>query len=416
MQVASWVVMFSMPKLILNACAEIVPNGHESFEVRTSIFGTQIEATRYQVGLLQQFEKAADVQDCLASLPFELEASETFLNMCQRKGILLELGADESPLFPKRISCSPRFANTPAFDAQDPPAFVFLGVPYDGLTTGSAGARFGPSSIRASSEGARYRLDPHRFEPLGFYDYASQRRLLKDITLADAGDVFYSPGEPTVSLFERVSAVVAELCEAGSIPLIMGGDHSITWPVMRSLPHSEFGIIHFDAHTDLGEALLPGQLHHGSVFTHIMEKLEYVSPLVQLGLRGIIDASEHVESDLVTQFGMDQIRKISVDEILEKIPADRPYYMSIDIDVVDPAFAPSTGTPVPNGMLPSELKSLVHAVARQRELIAVDVVEVAMCANASDPTAGLAMELLLTAADGLVKGLSQAPAEPELSP
>jgi agmatinase len=393
-------------QFILNAAVEIVPKGSEQFEIRSSLFGSSLSASRYQVGLLQQFETAKAVKDCLSNLPFEQDESEKFLEDCIEAALLLPVDAESKAILPKRVHCSPSIAGAPQFDPTHPSAFTFLGIPFDALTTGSAGARFGPASIRASSGGIRYRLDPNRFTPLGFYDYASGRKLLENIELSDAGDVFSAPGETVEVFFERISAVVSQISEAGSIPLIMGGDHSITWPVIRTLPHPELGIIHFDAHTDLGETMPGIALHHGSVFTHVLEKLEYVSPLVQLGLRGMIDASEHQELKDLTQFGMDQIRSMSAEEMLAQIPDDRPYYLSIDIDVVDPAFAPSTGTPVPNGMHPHELKSLVHSFARKRELIAVDVVEVGHCTEASDGTAGLALELLMTAADGIVLGMS----------
>jgi len=406
MQATCSVVNTDVTQYILNSTSEVVPVGSEQFEIRSSIFGTKITASRYQVGLLQQFEKAGEIEACLENLPFEQEESAAFLSSCVKASILLPLDTQSQPIFPKRIECSPTIASAPIFDPNKPSAFTFLGVPFDALTTGSAGARFGPASIRACSGGIRYRLDPNRFTPIGFYDYASGRKLLEEIELSDAGDVFSSPGETVEAFFDRITDVVSEICGAGAIPLIMGGDHSITWPVIRALPNQELGIIHFDAHTDLGEAMPGAQLHHGSVFTHILEKLEYVSPLVQFGLRGMIDASEHLESKIVTQFGMDQIRLLSSDEMLEKIPDDKPYYLSIDIDAVDPSFAPSTGTPVPNGMYPSEIKSLVHTFARHREVIAVDIVEVGHCALPSDGTAGLALELLLTAADGIVLGMT----------
>ena len=413
MQVPCWVLVDTMAKHILNASVEIVPSLGEDFEVRTSLFGTKIGATRYQVGLLQQFEQAAVIEERLQKLPFEQKESTRFLEQCLAKAILLETDASGEAIFPKRVLSSSNFANTPHFDPAEPAAYTFLGVPFDGLTTGNAGARFGPNSIRAASSGTRYRLDPHHLVPYGFYDYASAKTILKEITLSDAGDVFYAPGESTADFFARVSDVVREICDAGSIPIIMGGDHSITWPVMRALPHTEFGILHFDAHTDLGEAMPGTQLHHGSVFTHVLEKLEYVGPLVQFGLRGIIDASEHIESKEVVQFGMEQLKDLSVEEMLKHIPDDRPYYLSIDIDVVDPAYAPSTGTPVPNGMLPSDLKSLVHTLARHRELIAIDAVEVGLCTNVHDSTGGVAMEVLLSAADGLVCGLENKIDSPE---
>ena len=396
-----------MSKLILNSSAEIVPSGGGQFEVRASLFGTKIEATRYQVGLLQQFEKPKTIEQCIGDLPFNQETSEVFLQRCFEKHLLLRVDEKGGPILPDRTLPAQNFAHVPVYDPGQPSAFTFLGVPFDGYTTGHAGARFGPQSIRAASGGTRYRLDPHRFTPYGFYDYSSGEKLLSGITLCDAGDVFSAPGESSETFFDRISKVVSEICRTGSIPLILGGDHSITWPVLRALPHQEFGIIHFDAHTDLGEAMPGTQLHHGSVFTHVLEKLEYVEPLLQYGLRGIIDASEHVTSNIVKQWGLEQVRQLKLEELLSQIPPDKPYYMSIDIDVLDPIYAPATGTPVGNGMTPSELKSMIRFFASHREIIGVDVVEVGLSERPEDTTGGLAAEILLTAADGLVRGLSR---------
>ena len=396
-----------MSQLILNSSAEIVPSAEGLFEVRASLFGTKIEATRYQVGLLQQFETAKTIEQCIGDLPFDQEASQDFLERCQRKSLLLSVDEKGGPILPDRTLPPQNFAHVPTYEPSQPSAFTFIGIPFDGYTTGHAGARFGPQSIRAASGGARYRLDPHQFTPYGFYDYSTGRKLLSEITLSDAGDVFYAPGESAESFFDRITRVVADVCRTGSIPLILGGDHSITWPVLRALPHQEFGIIHFDAHTDLGEAMPGTQLHHGSVFTHVLEKLEYVEPLLQYGLRGIIDASEHVSSNVVKQWGLEQVRLLSLEEMLEQIPNNKPYYISIDIDVLDPVYAPATGTPVGNGMLPSELKSMVHFFASHREIIGVDVVEVGLSDRPEDTTGGLAAEVLLTAADGLVLGLDR---------
>ena len=396
-----------MSALILNSSAEIIPSGEGRFEVRASLFGTKIEATRYQVGLLQQFETAKTIEQCIGDLPFDQEASQDFLESCQKRHLLLCIDKNGVPILPDRTLTLQNFAHVPHYDPAEPSAFTFIGVPFDGYTTGHAGARFGPQSIRAASGGTRYRLDPYRFTPYGFYDYSTGKKLLSEITLCDAGDVFCPPGESAEVFFERVSRVVSDVCRTGSIPLILGGDHSITWPVLRALPHQEFGIIHFDAHTDLGEAMPGSQLHHGSVFTHILEKLEYVEPLLQFGLRGIIDASEHITSDVVSQWGLEQVRLLSLEEMLEQIPPTKPYYMSIDIDVLDPVYAPATGTPVCNGMLPSELKAMVHYFASHREIIGVDVVEVGLSDRPEDTTGGLAAEILLTAADGLVAGLDR---------
>lgn len=390
---------------MLNPTVEVVPMAADRFLLRAPLWGQRLDATRYQVGLLQQFEQPATRDGVLEAYPFHKKESEAFLDACIAEGLLFLCDADGKPRLPATSRATPSFCNAPPFDPTAPSAFVALGVPFDANTTGLAGAKFGPSAMRQASEGIRYRVDPLSFEPIGFHDFASGRTLLKGITLSDAGDVFMSPGEGPDKAYDRITDVTRDVVESGAIPLIMGGDHSITYPVLRAFPTSRLGIIHLDAHTDLGEPLPGGGLHHGNVFSFVLERMEFVEHITQIGLRGVLDASEYAASDLVTAIGMDQFRARKIESIIDLIPADIAYYLSVDIDVVDPAFAPSTGTPVSNGMYPHELKSFLHAVAQARNIIGMDVVEVAQPGSTADQTASIGVECLLTVADGIVKGL-----------
>ena len=110
--------------------------------------------------------------------------------------------------------------------------------------------------------------------------------------------------------------------------------------------------------------------------------------------------------DDVVTIGMDQFRKGGLGQVLEALPNDMPYYLSIDIDVVDPSFAPATGTPVPGGMYPHELKDFVAEVSAARQIIGCDIVEVAHSRGPGDQTAALAAETVLTIADGIVRNTS----------
>jgi agmatinase len=390
---------------VLNATVEVVPLAPERFELRVPLWGRTLEATRYQVGLLQQFDDPAADDAVLARYPFHRDDSVRFLAACIREGVLLPIGADGAPRLPSRTRAAPSMFAAPPFDPAHPAAFVFLGVPFDRLTTGAAGTRLGPHGIRAASEAARYRLDPQTFEPMGFHDYASGRTLLRGITLADAGDVFVAPGESASATFTRVTEAVREITSSGAIPLIAGGDHSITHAVLGAFPPRRMGVIHLDAHTDLGTPLPGAGIDHGNVFTCVLEDFDHVEKLVQVGLRGLTDASEKHEGPHVIPIGMDVFRAEGIAAAIARIPPDLPYYLSVDIDVLDPSFAPSTGTPVPNGLFPHELKAFVRAAAESREIIGCDLVEVAEASSGSDPTQGLAAELLLTVADAIVRRL-----------
>ncbi len=392
-------------RYVLNESLEIVEHG-EGFELRMSGLASSLRVTRYQLNLLQQFVTPTSPSAMLERFPYDRSATSQFLEAAVAAFALLPAGPNGEGLRPNRVPVRPTMFGAPCFDPAAPPAFVFLGVPFDRNTSGRAGARFGPVAVRNSGEAAHYQLDPKKLTPMGIHDHARGRTVLEGVTLADAGDVSLPMGEAPELAFARVSEVVGELVDCGSIPIVIGGDHSVTYAVVRALPAERFGIIHFDAHTDLGDSRVD-KLHHGNVFSVVLDKLEYVERLVQIGLRGIVEGSAHTQDERVHAFGMDQVRRDGLGAILETLPEDLPYYVSIDIDVVDPAFAPSTGTPVVGGLFPHELKDLAHELARKRDIIGCDVVEVGPELGPADGTSSVAVEVVLSVMDGIVRGLAE---------
>ncbi len=392
----------------INPAVEVVPARGGRLCLRCPILGASLEAEPYHANLLQQLAAPQTIDGLLERFPRDAVAARAFLERCAAEGLLLPVGEDGIARLPDRGHGEGTVAGTPRWERAAPSAFAFLGVPFDRHVTGLAGARFGPAAVRSASEGTRYQLHPHTLRPRGFHDYASGRSLLRGVTLADAGDVLVLPGEPPSDSLDRVTRAVAELVEAGSIPLIIGGDHSISYAALRALPTERLGVLHLDAHTDLGGAYVEAGLHHGNVFSFVLERLEFVERLVQVGLRGVVDAGDHEPSEAVHQIGLDRLREEGLEAVLEAMPDDLPWWVSIDIDVLDPSFAPATGTPVPNGMRPDELKLLLSEVLPSRRVVGADLVEVARSELPHDGTAGLAFEALLTVADGVVAGLQAA--------
>lgn len=391
--------------LSLDPFVAVLPGRNGRLRVSSPHVFEPIEATPYQLQLLLGFREPASLTEVLKRYPFEKEESAAFLEACQTAGLLRPEGAAGPIAPPDRVPAHPRWVGAPAFEPGAPAAFALLGVPFDGNTTGQPGARFGPAAVRAASEGTRYLLDPLTQQPQGFFDYGTGRKLLASVSLADAGDVYVSPGEDGPELYARVTDVVRDLVQAGTLPLVVGGDHSLTAPILSAFPNQPMQIVHLDAHADLGDVERGDGtgLHHGNVFTVALDALPHIERMVQVGLRGIIEANAATNHDRVRAIGMDAFRAGALDAALDELIADRPTYLSIDIDVVDPSFAPSTGTPVPGGLYPHELKAAVRTVARRFPLIGVDVMEVAQPVGPSDNTAGLALEALLHAADATVE-------------
>jgi agmatinase len=281
-----------------------------------------------------------------------------------------------------------------------------IGAPLDHDTTGRPGARFGPAAVRAATDGARYRLDPLTLEPAGFFDYGTGETLLQGVRLADAGDVPVVPGASSTAARGRLTDAVLAVLKRGALPFVIGGDHSITRAVLAACDEP-LHVVHLDAHTDLGDASSSLPLHHGNVMTYVVEQLTWVTAVHQIGLRGVYDRLGHVEHPKVRQLGIDALRAGGLDRFLAGIPSDALCYLSVDIDVVDPAFAPATGTPVPGGLFPHELKALVRRLAQSRAFLGMDLVEVAEPTSPSDGTAALAAACILSFAQGIVERLGR---------
>ncbi len=247
---------------------------------------------------------------------------------------------------------------------------ALLGIPYDGGTSYRPGARYGPRHVREQSSLIRpwnpvLQVSP--FEKLRVVDY---------------GDVDVVP----ISIEGTFAAIEREmdaLVQAGVVPLSVGGDHSVTLPILRSLVrrHGRLGLVHFDAHPDTWDEYFGSKHFHGTTFRRAVEEgLVDGSRVVQIGIRGPLYGAD--DFDFHRQHGLEFIRIEAVKERgtgwtgerLRRL-ADGPIYCSFDIDAVDPAYAPATGTPEVGGLTAYEALTLVRAL-RGLDLIGADLVEV----------------------------------------
>lgn len=374
--------------------AEVVPTGDDRYEVRRR--GATVEVAAHHVALLSAFERGATIDDVAASAPdAEVDARRAFLAL-EAADILVPLGSEDELVWPDRAPVLETLFAAPAFSPEEPVAFAFLGVPYDGGTTSAPGARYGPHAIREASQGMRYSLHPHTGRPLGFADVSRGRMVLEGVWMSDAGDVVLPPGASAVDMRVRVEGAVSGLLGSGAIPVLLGGDHSVTYPALRAFPKTPIGVLHIDAHTDLGSVELD-RVHHGNVFRAVLDRLPHVDRVVQVGLRGFVSGAEDQTHARAFPVGMTALSEAGVPAILDAAPDDLPYYLSIDIDAVDPAYAPSTGTPVPGGLTGSQLLAMVEQIGWARRIVGIDLTEVGARASPSDPTGQLAATTLLTA-------------------
>ncbi len=285
---------------------------------------------------------------------------------------------------------------------------VILGAPFDWGTTYRPGARFGPAAIRSADYGAMDGFRPHL--PSGIDP-------LKTLGVVDLGDVYVRPGDLEVSI-ERIADVVASVAAAGKVPIVLGGDHTVTWPdalgVARVHGFGEVGLIHFDAHADTG-FLQSGALHgHGTPMRRLIESGAVPGHrFVQIGLRGYWPEPEVMEwmaeqkmrcflmNDIVDR-GLDSV----VDEAVEYSLAGgaKGVFISVDIDVVDPGLAPGTGTPEPGGLTSRQILDTVRRLSRDLEVLGADVVELAPAYDGpGEQTAYLANRIVLEILNGMAE-------------
>ena len=396
-------------RYLAHPLVEVSGQREERYVLCLPDWGRQIEATAYQYQLLRRFERPATIGAVLEAYPFHRASSAAFLELCVAEQFLLLADEQGRPRWPSTRRVETTMFRAPHAVPETPAAVTFLGIPLDTNTTGAPGARFGPGSIRAASDGCRYGLDPATLLPRGFIDHSSGRIVVDGVTIGDAGDVYIATGEDPSDMYDRITQAAESLFASGTLPVFLGGDHSVTYPILRAVPYEEVGILHFDAHSDRGD-VEPSGLHHGNVFSVVLERLEFVKSIVQFGLRGVYEADPTASDPRVTAVGIDQLRESDFASVLERIPAGRPYYLSVDIDVVDPAFAPSTGTPVAGGLFPHELKRWIRGLCEARNIIGMDVVEVGPSIGPADSTANVALEAIITMADGVVRRLRNSPA------
>ena len=248
---------------------------------------------------------------------------------------------------------------------------VILGAPTDDLVSDRPGARFGPRAIRAASCAP----GPHLETKI---DGFAELRVL------DYGDAAVLPADPART-HEAIERAVGEVLDAGAVPIVLGGDHGIAEPDIRACArrHGPIGLVHFDTHTDTGSEVFGVEVSHGTPMYRLVEQ-GHVDPqrYVQIGLRGYWpgEAEFAWQRDKgITSLFMHDVRDQGIVAVVEKAveaAGEGPTFLSVDIDVLDPAFAPGTGTPEPGGMSTAELLPACRELAARLDLLGADVVEV----------------------------------------
>ena len=295
-----------------------------------------------------------------------------------------------------------------ALDGHD---VVFLGAPFDSGTSHRPGTRFGPQAIRVTDYLPHDASRPHL--ALGVDP-------LTELRIGDAGDVVMPPGETEKSL-KRLEDAVHAVRTAGAIPVILGGDHTITLPdatgVARHVGWGRVSLIHFDAHADTGDTQFGSLYGHGTPMRRLIESGAVRGDrFLQIGLRGYWPEPPTLAwmaEQRMRSFEMSEIVSRGLDECLTEALAiavddSDGVFLSVDVDVVDPGMAPGTGTPEPGGLTGRQLLDAVRRIAMTVPLAGIDVVEVSPPYDHAEVTAFLGNRVVLEALSGIAWRLRRA--------
>jgi agmatinase len=281
---------------------------------------------------------------------------------------------------------------------------AIVGAPTDDLVSDRPGTRFAPRAIRAAS------CPPGPHLEAGVDAFAELR-------VVDYGDAPVLPADAAHS-HAAIERVVGEVVDAGAVPVTLGGDHSITEPCATAVArrHGPLGLVHFDTHTDTGREVFGVERSHGTPMFRLVEAGTVAGTrYAQIGLRGYWPGPAELAWQRergIASFFMHDVRDRGIREVLARAidhVGEGPVYLTVDVDVLDPAFAPGTGTPEPGGMTSADLLWAVREVSSRVDLVAADVVEVLPTAvGSADITALVAERVVREALTGLALRRSRA--------
>lgn len=284
----------------------------------------------------------------------------------------------------------PTFLKAPMLTVEDPEfaalQVAIMGVPMDLAVTNRSGSRFGPRALRT-------------IERIGPYNEELRVAPVHQMNVADIGDVPFSSRFDLTQSHKEIEARADLVVKHGILPLSVGGDHSVSLPLLRSVARQRpVGLLHIDAHCDTGGPFDGERFHHGGPFrSAVLEGLVNPEATIQIGIRG---ATEYIW-EFSTTSGMTVVHAqefetrglASIIEQARKVLGEGPVYVSFDVDSLDPAFAPGTGTPEAAGLTPREVRALLRSL-KGLNIVGGDVVEVAPSYDPTTNTAQNAAQVL----------------------
>lgn len=288
-----------------------------------------------------------------------------------------------------RFSAIKTFFRLPVAKTTDDFEIALFGIPYDGGVSYRPGARFAPSQVREASSLGR-----------GFH-MGKEITIFEKLKIADIGDCPVVPIDQKKT-YMNIENFVKKLLQKNKKFVACGGDHSITLPILRELKKkykSKLAFIHFDAHLDTYPAAWGCEYHHGSFARHAVEE-GLVDPknMIQIGIRGPFAGKEDLDfskKNKIKIFSVDDVREGRLNDFIKNIPQFKkmPTYISFDVDCLDPAYAPGTGTPVVGGLSSYETQKILRSL-KIENLVGADIVEICPAYDHSDITSMIGVDVM----------------------
>jgi agmatinase len=293
---------------------------------------------------------------------------------------------------PRSFFKAPLCPDMDRLDAQ----VAFIGVPFDQGTFGRPGARFGPDALRDAPRAYSYSDILGRGEEAeGFFDIDSGGELLRGVTMADCGNITVVPSDITGN-FDKLSQAVEKAIAQGALPVVVGGDHAITFPAVRGFSKfAPLNLVHFDAHLDYTHDV-QGVFHtHGSPIRRCHE-LPFVNHITSVGIRTARRKPyQESQEDGNLVITTKRFRQLGSRSVVDLIPQGENLYITFDIDVMNPSEAPGTGTPEIGGLGYQEIRECLVELVSRDNLVGFDLVEVAPPYDSSEITVQLASQLII---------------------
>ena len=279
------------------------------------------------------------------------------------------------------------------FDPEELEADVaVVGICFDTANYSRCGSRYGPQAIREASMFMGVAYDPER----GFFDSELGRHVLSGVRIVDCGDITVIPSLLEVT-FENVKQSIKAIRASGAVPLVLGGEHTISIPVFWAFDDLPLHIVQFDSHLDLMDDLGGIKYADANPMKRAIE-MDNVTGLTQIGIRGYLNTPElwkEAENEKVTTFTAQRVHDEGVESIVAQIPECENLYVTLDIDALDPTEAPGSGAQEPGGLSYRQMRSLLRGCAAKGRLVGMDVMEVNPVFDPTEKTANVAVRMIL---------------------